>query len=96
MQARRVQTLQARAVQTVGQILHLMSRILDFVGQKQAMQNLSANLTVLKTIETKQGVQVAAFQQAILTEAQEQPLIAESQARIKAKMWGSAISPVPR
>ena len=44
MQARRVQTLQARATQTVAQIIHLMNRIVDFVGQKQAMQNISANL----------------------------------------------------
>jgi hypothetical protein len=83
MQARRVQTLQHRAVQTVAHIATLLSRIVDFIGQKQAMQNINASLTVLKQLENKQGVQIAAFQQAILTEQQEQPLIDESLFLIK-------------
>ena len=86
MQARRIQTLQATAVRTVARILHLAGRILDFVGQKQAMQNISANLTVLKHIETQQGVQVAAFQQALLTGEQERPLIEESVQRINVEL----------
>ena len=86
MQARRVQTLQATAVRTVQHIAHLMSRILDFLGQKQAMQNMSAQLAVLKQLENKQGVIVGAFQQAMLTGEQEKPLIEESLSRINVEL----------
>lgn len=77
-QARHIQALQQSAVRTIQDIIVLFERILGFAGEKQALQNMNASMSKLMQLETQQGVQVAAFQQALLTKEQEEPLVQES------------------
>jgi hypothetical protein len=78
----RVLTLQRRAIHTIAHIESLVARIVDFIGGKQARQNISAQLATITAEETRQAVLTAAFQQAMLTDKHEQNMIEESMERI--------------
>jgi hypothetical protein len=82
MAARRIQTLQATAIDTVKRIIRLWERILDVLGEKQSAQVLQSQLTQLQYLHQKQTVTLAAYQQAQLAEMQQEPLIDESLERI--------------
>ena len=86
MQARRVQTLQATAVRTVA--AYRAPHVADpgLRGAEASDAKHECQLAVLKQLENKQGVTVAAFQQAILTGEQEKPLIEESLSLINTEL----------
>jgi hypothetical protein len=78
----RVLTLQRRAIHTIAHIESLVARIVDFIGGKQARQNISAQLSTITAEETRQAVLTAAYQQAMLTDKHEMNMIDESMERI--------------
>lgn len=80
--ARRIQTLPKNIMKTIEDLGKLWGRILGILGEKQGSQQIQELLTRLNETEAQTGVVMAAFQNAVLTDAMEQPLIEESMARI--------------
>jgi hypothetical protein len=91
--AQRVLTLQRTAIHTIRHIGSLLDRIVDFVGGKQARQNISAQLSVMTQLQNEQGVLTAAFQQSMLTELQEQPMVDEATQRINTQIYSTMPRP---
>ena len=78
MHARRIQTIQNAAISAVNRIMRIADRILGVVGNRQGSQQIQAQLTNLQHLSNRQGVIIAAYQQAQLAEMQTAPLVEES------------------
>jgi hypothetical protein len=81
-QAQRLQTLQRTALRIADRIMSLADRILDILGDRQGLQNLQGQLATISHTETQTGTLIAAYQQVMLDDPQEQLLIDESMDRI--------------
>ena len=87
--ARRVQTITASAADILRRLERIWGRVLDIAGNKASGQQVQEALVQLNVQQTAHNAQVAAFQQAMLTQAQTEPLVTESVSRIKTNVRAS-------
>ena len=76
--ARRVQTIERSATDAVRRLMRIWGRIMDIAGNKQGSQQVQDQLTQLQQQSVQHSAAVTAYQQAMLTKAQEEPLVIES------------------
>jgi len=91
--AMRAQTLVTTAKNTLNHLRSLISRIGDFLGEKQALQNINESLTTITRLEASSHTTVVAFQQAQTTQAMEAPMIQETIRRINVHFCGRVCQP---
>ncbi len=91
--ALRAQTLVRTARNTLNHIRNLISRIENFLGEKQALQNINESLTTITRLESSSHTTVAAFQQAQTIEAMEAPIVQETIRRINVHFCGRVCQP---
>lgn len=87
--ARQIQTLPILVRRTIEDIRILWERILRITGNKQGHQQVQTLLVELNKTEARMEVSLAAYQQAMLTDAAEQTLIDESLELINAELFAT-------
>lgn len=87
--ARQVQTLPQLVLKTLADLRVLWSRILSILGNKQGQQQIQALLVEINKTEAVSQVSLAAYQQAMLTDAAEQTLIDESLEKINTELFAT-------
>ena len=73
--ARDIQTLPVRIKNVIGRIIGLWDRLMGVIGAKQTGQQVQAMLQQQTHIEAQTQVILAAYQQAVLTDMAERPLV---------------------
>lgn len=84
--ARDIQTLPIRIRNVIGRIVGLWDRIMGVIGAKQTGQQVQAMLQQMTHVEAQSQVILAAYQQAVLTDMAERPVIEESLQKINEQL----------
>ena len=84
--ARRVQTIERSATDAVRRVMNIWGRVMDIAGNKEGSQQVQEALTQLQQQSIQHSAAVTAYQQAMLTKAQAQPLLEESLTRINVEI----------
>lgn len=82
LKARTLQTIMKAAEDAFRRILNIIDKIAGLAGNKAAQANMQEQLALILKSQQEHGVAMAAYQQAMLTDKQEEPFIQESVEKI--------------